>query len=123
MIPMPPVPVAAKRPPMLSELSTPRQALVRLCQSIDYGQILDLQIRDSEPQFNPAPTVLLDIKLDAGGVGRPESQLSDFALCDEVCRLLGRIDKLQNGDVQRIEVRAGIPRRILIEAKLTETPR
>ncbi len=96
---------------------------MRLCQSIDYGQILNLEVREREPQFSPAPTVLLDIKLDAARVGRPESELLDFALCDEVCRLLDRIDELQTGQVQRIEVRAGIPRRVLIEAKLAEEPR
>ena len=117
----PPVPTA-KRPPRLSELSTPRQALVRLCQSIDYGQILNLEVRDQEPVFNPAPTALLDIKLDSECGGRPESELPDFALCDEVCRLLDRIDQMQAGRIQRIEVRAGIPRRVLIEAKLTEEP-
>lgn len=123
MTPLPPAPVAVRRPPKLSELSTPRQALVRLCQSIDYGQILNLQVRDREPQFSPAPTVLLDIKLDAPRVGRPESELPDFALCEEVRRLLDRIDELQAGQIQRIEVRAGIPRRVLVEAKLTEAPR
>jgi hypothetical protein len=107
----------------LSALSTPRQVLVRLCQSIDYGQILDLQVRDREPVFNPPPTLLLDIKLDADSSGRHESELADFVLCDEVCRLLGRIDELQAGRIQRIEVRAGIPRRVLIEAKLTEAAR
>ena len=107
------------RGPMLSDLSTPRQALVRLCQSIDYGQILNLQVRDREPHFSPPPTVLLDIKLDVGAIGRPESELSDFALCDEVSRLLDRIHEMQTGQLQRIEVRAGIPRRVLIEAKVT----
>ena len=96
---------------------------MRLCQSIDYGQILGLHVRDREPQFSPAPTVLLDIKLDAARVGRPESELSDFALCDEVCRLLERIDKMCAGLVPRIEVRAGIPRRVLIEARFNEAPR
>lgn len=107
----------------MSELSAPRQALVRLCQSIDYGQILDLQVHDREPQFSPAPTLLLDIKLDTARGGRRESELSDFALCDEVCRLIDRIDELQTGRIQRIEVRAGIPRRVLIEAKLAESLR
>jgi hypothetical protein len=107
----------------LSALSAPRQALVRLCQSIDYGQILDLQVRNREPVFNPAPTLLLDIKLDTDCGGRPESELADFALCDEVCRLLDRLDQMHTGRIQRIEVRAGIPRRVLLEAKLTEAVR
>jgi hypothetical protein len=118
------IPAAAplKRTLRLSELSAPRQALVRLCQSIDYGQILDLQVCDCEPVFSPPPTVLLDIKLDTDSGGRPESELADFALCDEVCRLLDRLDQMQTGQIQRIEVRAGIARRVLIQTKLTEAP-
>lgn len=107
----------------LSDLSAPRQALVRLFQSIDYGQVNDLYIRDREPLFSPAPTVLLDVKLDADCSGRPESELADFPLRDEVCRLFDRIDAMQTGSVQRIEIRAGIPRRVLVEAKLTEKVR
>lgn len=110
-------------PVRLAALSAPRQALVRLCQSIDHGQILDLQIHDREPVFSPAPKLLLDIKLDTDSSGRPESELADFALCHEVCRLLDRLDQIGTGRVQRIEVRAGIPRRVLIEAELTEAAR
>jgi len=117
---LPPPTATSKRASKLSQLSTPRQALVRLCQSVDYGQILDLQVRDHEPVFSPPPKLLLDIKLDADCGGRPECELADFALCDEVCRLLDRIEKMGTGQVQRIEVRAGIPRRVLIEARLTE---
>lgn len=101
-------------------LSGPRQALVRLCQSIDYAQVEDLQVRDGEPVFDPPPTVLLDLKLDSDSSGRSESELADFALCEEVCRLLERIDQIQNGRIRRIEVRAGIPRRVLIEANVME---
>ena len=108
---------------LLSEISAPRQALVRLCQSVDYGQIIGLQIRDREPVFNPPPTVLLDVKLDADCIPRREAALDDFALREEVHRLLERIDHLESGRLDRIEVRAGIPRRVLIEAKLTEEGR
>lgn len=94
---------------------------MRLCQSIDYGQILDLHVCDREPVFNPPPTLLLDIKLDSDRGGRPEYGLADFTLCDEVCRLLDRIDEMQAGRIHRIEVRAGIARRVLVEANLSET--
>jgi hypothetical protein len=113
----------AWRPRKLSELSAPQQALVRLCQSIDYGQISDLRVRDREPVFSPAPTLLLDIKLDAECRRRPEAELADFILCSEVCRLLDRIDELGDGRFERIEVRAGIPRRVIIERRVTEEPR
>jgi hypothetical protein len=114
---------AAKRVRRLSELSAPRQALVRLWQFIDYGQITGLLVRGGEPVFDPAPVVLLDIKLDTDAGGREEADLQDFVLCDEVCRLLRRLDRIQDGRLDRIEVRAGIPRRVLIEASLTEASR
>ncbi len=123
MKPQLPAAAATTRLSRLSELSPQRQALVRLCQSVDYGQILDLQVRDREPMFNPAPTLLLDFKLDADCGDRPESELADFALCAEVCRLLDRLDQLHTGCVQRVEVRAGIPRRAVIQSKLLEAAR
>jgi len=113
----------ATGPPRLSELSAPRQVLVRLCQSVDHGQIIDLYVRDREPMFSPAPTVMLDIRLDTDGGERPESALTDFLLRAEVCRLLDRLDEVGTGRVHRIWVRAGIPWRVLIEAKLAEAPR
>jgi hypothetical protein len=107
----------------LSHVSAPRQALMRLCQSVDYGQIIDLHIRDGEPVFNPEPTLLLDLNLDSDCNGRPESELADFILCEEFCRLLDRIDALRTGRIQRIEARAGIPRRVLIQRRITDEPR
>jgi hypothetical protein len=115
-----PTTAASRRVSRLSELSAPRQALVRLCQSINYGQLLDLHIRDREPVFSPPPVVLLDVKLDTDSGQRSESELTDFALRDEVCRLLDRIDDIGTGWIQRVEVRAGIPRRVVIQAKLGE---
>ena len=64
------------------------------------------------------PTLLIDVKLDGDSGGRPESELADFTLCDEVRRLLDRINKMESRRIQRIEVRAGIPRRVLSEARL-----
>ena len=108
------------KPLRFAHLSPQRRALVRLCQSIAYGQILDLHVRDKEPVFNPPPRLLLEIKLDSDSNARVESEITDFDLCDEACRLFDRLDQMTTGSVQRIEVRAGIPRRVLIEAKLTE---
>lgn len=45
----------------LSQISAPRQAMLRLCQGVDYGQILDLEVRDREPIFSPEPTLLIDL--------------------------------------------------------------
>ena len=107
----------------LSQLSAPRQALVRLFQSVNFGQILALTIQDGDPVFHPEPMVLMDVKLDAEEGERQELELSDFALRDEVRRLMGHLDELKNGRIERIEVRHGVPWRLTVERRLTEAPR
>jgi hypothetical protein len=101
----------------LSDLSPARQALVRLCQTINHGSIEDLEVRHSEPVFNPAPMVLKDVKLDADEIPRPELTFGDFTLSDQLCRLLSLLDQIESGSIRHIEVRAGIPRRMLVESQ------
>jgi hypothetical protein len=103
-----------------SQLSAPRQALVRLCQRMNYGSIEGLPVEDTEPVLRPAPLVLIDLKLDADESPRPEVDLSDFELCAEIRRLMSRLDAIPNGVIERIEVRAGIPRRMLLRGPLTQ---
>ena len=105
-----------------SQLSAPRRALVRLFQSVNFGHILGVTIQNGDPVFHPEPTVLLDVKLDVDEGQRPETDLPDFALRDELRRLMARLDQLKNGRIERIEVRSGIPRRVVIERRLTEAP-
>jgi hypothetical protein len=99
-----------------SQLSPPWQALVRLCQSTNYGQILSLVIRDAEPVFCPPPEVLIDFRLDLDEEPRSETELPDFVLPVEVCRLIDRLDTLRNVVIERVEVRAGVARRVVFKA-------
>jgi|HubBroStandDraft_1064217.scaffolds.fasta_scaffold2171901_1 hypothetical protein len=52
-----------------SQLWAPRQALVRLFQSVNSGLILGVTIHNGDPVFHPVfhpePTLFLDVKLDA----------------------------------------------------------
>jgi hypothetical protein len=102
------------RPLRLSDLSTPRQRLVRLCQATNYGYIQGLEVKGSEPIFHPEPLVRVEVKLDLDDDPRAEVDLADFALADEICRLMTRLDELANGTIERIEIRAGIPRRLVL---------
>jgi hypothetical protein len=60
------------QPLRLSDLSQERQALVRLCETINFGSIENLEVRDSEPVFDPTPIVLRDLKRDSDEAPRPE---------------------------------------------------
>lgn len=107
----------------LSELSAPRQALVRLCQSVNFGQIRGLEVRDSDPVFSPLPEVLFEVKLDSDVVPRPEIGLEDFVLPAEFCRLMDRLDNLKTATIEQVEVRAGVARRVIFKSLMTEPPR
>jgi hypothetical protein len=97
-------------------LSEPRQVLVRLCQTMNFGQIHDLSVRDREPVLkSPAPAVFVDIRLDAEERPREEISSADFTLRAEVTRLMALLDKIENGKISKIEVRAGLPRRVTLE--------
>lgn len=106
---------AMERTFRFSQLSAPRQALVRLFQSINFGYVEGLDVRGGEPVFSPAPTVFVEVKLDAANEPRPEVALADFELGAEVTRLVKQLDALGDGFIARIDVRYGIPRRALIE--------
>lgn len=100
-----------------SKLSAARQALVRVFQRVNFGEIRGVSIRDSDPVFEPTTVVVIDAKLDKPEVPRPELELADFELRAEVCRLMGRLDQLKNGTIERLEVSAGIPRRVVLESR------
>jgi hypothetical protein len=115
------LPGRAAAPSRFSHLSASRQALVRLCQATNYGQIHHLEIKDGDPVLSPPPLVLTDIKLDGEEMARPEVDLPDFELCNEVRRLMNQLQELTTGMIERIEVRAGIPRRLVFRGSLTKT--
>jgi hypothetical protein len=104
------------RPPLqgavrLSELSLPRQKLVRLFQTINFGELWGLQIREREPAFEPQPVLLADVKFDGVWLPRPELELPDFVLRDEVITFMNHLDRLVNTTIECLEVHAGVPRR------------
>jgi hypothetical protein len=104
-------------PLRLSDLSPARQALVRLCQSINRGSIEALKVHLAEPMFDPFPILVKDVMLGKDEEERPELALSDFALSSEVLRLLRLLDEMKGGTIRLIEVRDGIPRRMLLASQ------
>jgi hypothetical protein len=106
-----------------SQLSASRQALVRLCQALNHGIIENLSVENSEPVCDPPPVTLKDVKLDSDEAPRPELALADFVLSAEVFRLMRRLDEMKLGTVRRVEVRGGVPRRVLVESPALCAPK
>jgi hypothetical protein len=103
-----------------SQLSPSRRGLVRLCQSINYGHLQELVVADREPILKPPPVVFVDVKLDTDESPRTERESADFVLCAEAVRLMGLLDRIKNGKISKLEVRAGIPRRIVYEQRISD---
>jgi hypothetical protein len=104
--------------PRFSQLSAQRQSLIRLCQSTNYGHIHDLTVQNHEPILTSSPPlVLTDIRLDVEELPREELALNDFIVSVEFHRLLLLLDGIKNGKISRIEIRAGVPRRITLERR------
>ena len=103
-----------------SQLSPRRQALVRLCQRLNFGLIQSMAVRDADPVFDPHKiVVLVDEKLDVNDAPRPESELTDFDLATELCPvMMRRLDEIRNGIIERLEVRGGIPRRVVSRSQV-----
>jgi len=91
--------------------------LVRLCQGVNFGQILDLQVANAEPLWNPGPTILSEVRLDIEEAPRPEGALADFRLSSEIQRLMCQLDPFKDGRVEKIEVSAGIPQRLILTSR------
>lgn len=102
------------KPIRFSQLSASRQALVRLCQDVNFGQIRDLHVRNSDPVWDPAPIILSEFKLDVEDAPRPEGEMPDFKLSSQIQRLMRRLDQIGDGRIERIEVREGIPRHLFV---------
>jgi hypothetical protein len=103
-----------------SQLSAPRQTLIRRCQQINFGKIAQFLVHNREPVLTPETEIFVDIKLDGNDGPRLEQNLSDFELSREIVRLFAQMDAIGNGVVEHLEVRAGIPRRIIFKAPATK---
>jgi hypothetical protein len=62
----------------------------------------------------------VDVRLDSDERPREELAAADFALSAELCRLMSLLDEVRNGRISKVEVRAGIPRRITFEKCVAE---
>jgi hypothetical protein len=90
-------------------------------QSINHGHIQNLKVEAQEPVLRGTSVITTtDIRLDAEDPGRDDLEVGDFVLCEEITRLIGLFDRIQSATISKIEVRAGLPRRISLEHHFSE---
>jgi hypothetical protein len=99
----------------MRSLSCPKRDLIRLLQRIQFGQIHHLPIRGGEPVLSPPPHVIRDVKFCAESGPRPDLDHDDIALKAQVLDLFAQLDSIGNGTIRCLEVRHGLPFRMLVE--------
>lgn len=92
-----------------SDLSGAQQRLVRLLQTLNFGRIEGLRVQNGEPCFEPQPRIIEKRKIGGEHGPRPEASLPDFQLKQSMVEMLETIAEIQNGEVQAIEVKFGLP--------------
>jgi hypothetical protein len=88
--------------------------LIELMQQINFGRIEGLLVRNGEPAFVPPPEVIREVKFGGENGPRPERGVDDFALKAQVVELIQQLNGLGDGTVEAIEVKHGLPFRMLL---------
>ena len=101
-------------------LRKPRQRLIELCQSINYGSVENLRVENGDPVFDPPPLVTRDVKLggNENNGPRPELGRGNFKLKAAVLQLFELFDDLGDGVVPLLEIKGGLPFRVLVQEQL-----
>lgn len=95
-------------------LSPARRQLVELLQRLNFARIEDLAIVQGEPRFEPAPRILREVKFGSENGPRPELVCRDFELKAQLLDLFHLFDQLGTGTLELLEVKHGLPFRVLV---------
>lgn len=100
------------------KLSAARSDLLELMQHINFGRIEGLAIRQGEPVLDPHPVVIREHKFGGENGPRPELATDKFLLKQRVVELFAYLDEFQNGVIDVLEIKHGLPFRMIV----TEVP-
>ena len=96
------------------QLSRPRQQLLALFQLLNFGRIEGLRVVAGEPVLEPRPRIVSEVKFAAENGPRPETGARDFLLKSQLLELFANFDELQNATIDVLEVKHGLPFRMLV---------
>lgn len=100
--------------PRKSSLSANRRRLVELMQRLSFGRIENLILRAGEPTWEAAPRVVREVKFGGDGARR-ETACADFELKAPMVEFLRELDDLGDALIESIEVKHGLPFRMVVE--------
>ncbi len=96
-------------------LSRSWKRLLRIMQSIYFGRIDGLAVRQGEPVFEPAPRIVREVRFGRGCDFKEELSTRDLVLKAQVKDLFACLSQLSSGQVERLEIKHGLPFSMKIE--------
>lgn len=95
--------------PRMHELSPNDARLVELMESIQYGSIRKLRIRNGEADLDSKYKVSWTVKIRGCDPTESKAVPTDFAVRSDVVKLLIRLRQIGNGTIKKLTVQAGLP--------------
>ena len=95
-------------------LDGPSRWLVDTCRQLGFGRIERLTVEKGLPCRTPSPRIVREIKFCSDGAERPSGN-GDFQLKSQVVEMLQAIARLPDGEIEAIEVKHGLPFRMIVE--------
>jgi hypothetical protein len=83
-------------------------------QELNFARIENLRVRDGEPVFDPAPRVIREVKFGAENAPRLELAKVNFLLKAQLIDLFHHLDELGNATIELLEIKHGLPFRMLV---------
>ncbi len=99
------------------DLSSERRCLIEQMQAVNFGRILNIQVRDGEPRITPMTKVERLVRFGGNNNARPEGALDDFALKGEVVEFIDAIERMGDGLILRLEIKHGLPFDMVVEER------
>jgi hypothetical protein len=100
-----------------SSLNPAQLQSVEIIEALGFGCIEHLWIRDGLPCYEPRPRIVQTVKLDSEPARKPDDGHADMTLKKEFESLFDQLRQLPDGVVD-IEVRHGLPFRLVLERRL-----
>ncbi len=104
--------------PTKASLSPARRRLMELFQRVNFGRLECLKVSNRDPILDPGPVVFREHKFAGENGPRPELAANDFLLKQQVVELFAFFDQLQDGVIDVLEIKHGLPFRMIV----TEVP-
>lgn len=105
-------------PTTLLSLSPARKKLVQQVHSLQFGRIENLRVLNGEPLLDPPPDFVREVKLGRESWPPVQPRTSDYALKSAVEDLFRELDRIGTGVVDCIEVRHGLPVRVVTKDRI-----